>query len=359
MSKIFDFVKPSVVTGDTVQEIFHVAKKHKCALPAVNCIGTDSINAALETAAKVKSPIIIQFSYGGSIFIAGKGLHNINSFETAIYGAIAGANYVHMMAPYYGVPVILNTDHCSKEHLPWIEGLLNAGYSHFINTGVPLFSSHMLDFSKETLIDNIHLCGEYLKKMIKMKMTLEIELGITGGEEDGVNNLDIDSKALYTSPEDVNYAYTKLTEINHRFIIAAAFGNVHGVYKPGNVKLMPIILKESQEYISKKHNLPHNSLSFVFHGGSGSSISEIKESLNYGIVKMNIDTDTQWANWNGVLQYYKNNKNFLQNQIGNIKGEDIPNKKYYDPRIWLREGQLSTVARLEKTFCDLNAVNLF
>ncbi len=356
MSKIFDFVKPGVITGDDVQKVFAVAKKDQFALPAVNCIGTDSINAVLETAARMRSPVIVQFSNGGAAFIAGKGLP-AQGQSAAIFGAIAGAMHVHQMAEHYGVPVILHTDHCAKKLLPWLDGLLSAGEKHFAATGKPLFSSHMIDLSEEPLKENIALCGNYLARMAKINMTLEIELGCTGGEEDGVDNSGMDSAALYTQPEDVAYAWETLNAISPRFTIAASFGNVHGVYKPGNVKLTPKILRNSQEFVSKKYNLPANSLNFVFHGGSGSAAGEIKEAISYGVVKMNIDTDTQWAAWEGVLHYYKANESYLQGQLGNPEGADKPNKKYYDPRAWLRAGQLAMITRLEKAFNDLNAVN--
>jgi fructose-bisphosphate aldolase class II len=262
------------------------------------------------------------------------------------------------MAEHYGVPVILHTDHCAKKLLPWIDGLLDAGEKHFAATGKPLFSSHMIDLSEESLEENIEICSKYLARMSKMDMTLEIELGCTGGEEDGVDNSHMDASALYTQPEDVDYAFTELSKISPRFTIAASFGNVHGVYKPGNVVLTPTILRDSQDYVSKKHNLPHNSLNFVFHGGSGSTAQEIKDSVSYGVVKMNIDTDTQWATWEGVLNYYKANEAYLQGQLGNPKGEDQPNKKYYDPRVWLRAGQATMITRLEQAFKELNAVDV-
>ncbi len=357
MSKIFDFVKPGVLTGADVQKVFKVAKQNQFALPAVNCVGTDSINAVLETAAKVKAPVIVQFSNGGAAFIAGKGFKSDKPQAAAILGAIAGAHHVHLMAKEYGVPVILHTDHCAKKLLPWIDGLLDAGEEHFKRTGKPLFSSHMIDLSEESLEENIEICGQYLARMAKMGMTLEIELGCTGGEEDGVDNSHLDNSALYTQPEDVDYAYQKLSAISPNFTIAASFGNVHGVYKPGNVQLTPAILRNSQDYVSEKHGLPHNSLDFVFHGGSGSSAEEIKESISYGVVKMNIDTDTQWATWHGILSYYKKSEGYLQSQLGNPEGEDSPNKKYYDPRAWLRAAQSSMVSRLEQAFQELNAVD--
>lgn len=357
MSKIFDFVKPGVVTGEDVQKVFQVAKENKFALPAVNCIGTDSINAVLEAAAKAKAPVIVQFSNGGAAFLAGKGFTSDKPQAAAILGAITGAQHVHLMAEQYGVPVILHTDHCAKKLLPWIDGLLDAGEAHFKNTGKPLFSSHMIDLSEESLEENIEISGQYLARMAKMGMTLEIELGCTGGEEDGVDNSHLDNSALYTQPEDVDYAYQKLSAISPNFTIAASFGNVHGVYKPGNVQLTPKILRNSQDYVSEKHNLPHNSLNFVFHGGSGSSAEEIKESIEYGVIKMNIDTDTQWANWDGILQFYKKNEGYLQSQLGNPEGDDKQNKKYYDPRVWLRAAQSSMVVRLEQAFRELNAID--
>ncbi|MGC6388779.1 class II fructose-bisphosphate aldolase [Ewingella sp. S1.OA.A_B6] len=357
MSKIFDFVKPGVITGDDVQKVFAIAKENNFALPAVNCVGTDSINAVLEAAAKVRAPVIVQFSNGGAAFIAGKGLKTDVPQGAAILGAISGALHVHHMAEHYGVPVILHTDHCAKKLLPWIDGLLDAGEKHFAQTGKPLFSSHMIDLSEESLEENIEICSKYLARMAKIDMTLEIELGCTGGEEDGVDNSHMDASSLYTQPQDVDYAYEKLNAISPRFTIAASFGNVHGVYKPGNVKLTPTILRDSQDYVCKKHNLPHNALNFVFHGGSGSTAAEIKESVGYGVIKMNIDTDTQWANWEGILHFYQKNEAYLQGQLGNPEGADKPNKKFYDPRVWLRAAQASMVTRLELAFKELNAVD--
>jgi len=354
--KILDVVKPGVVTGEDVQKVFAICKENKFAMPAVNVINTDSINAVLEAAAKVKSPVVIQFSNGGAQFVAGKGL-KLQGQETAVLGAISGAQHVHLMAEAYGVPVILHTDHAAKKLLPWIDGLLDAGEKHFAATGKPLFSSHMLDLSEESLVENIEICGQYLARMSKMDMTLEIELGVTGGEEDGVDNSNLDHSLLYTQPEDVAYAYEELSKISHRFTIAASFGNVHGVYKPGNVKLTPSILDNSQKFVSEKYGIPANTLNFVFHGGSGSSAEEIKESIGYGVVKMNIDTDTQWATWEGIMNFYKKNEGYLQGQIGNPDGDDKPNKKYYDPRVWQRAGEEGMVTRLEQAFQELNAVN--
>ncbi|OTQ31385.1 class II fructose-bisphosphate aldolase [Gilliamella apicola] len=357
VTKISDVVKPGVVTGDDVQKVFQIARENNFALPAVNCVDTNTINAVIETAAKVGSPVIVQFSNGGAQFIAGKGL-KLEGQECAVLGAVSGAKHVHLMAEKYGVPVIVHTDHCAKKLLPWVDGLLDAGETHFAKTGKPLFSSHMIDLSEETLKDNIDICCQYLARMSAMKMTLELELGCTGGEEDGVDNSHMDSSALYTQPEDIAYAYERLSAISSRFTIAASFGNVHGVYKPGNVKLTPKILDNSQKYVSEKFNLPEKSLNFVFHGGSGSTSEEIAEAVSYGVIKMNIDTDTQWANWAGVLDYYKANEAYLQGQLGNPEGPDAPNKKYYDPRVWLRKGQDSLVARLELAFKELNAINV-
>ncbi|MCO6552226.1 MAG: class II fructose-bisphosphate aldolase [Gilliamella sp.] len=357
VTKISDVVKPGVVTGDDVQKVFQIARENNFALPAVNCVDTNTINAVIETAAKVGSPVIVQFSNGGAQFIAGKGL-KLEGQECAVLGAISGAKHVHLMAEKYGVPVIVHTDHCAKKLLPWVDGLLDAGETHFAKTGKPLFSSHMIDLSEESLKDNIDICCQYLARMSAMKMTLELELGCTGGEEDGVDNSHMDSSALYTQPEDVAYAYERLSAISPRFTIAASFGNVHGVYKPGNVKLTPKILDNSQKYVSEKYNLPAKSLNFVFHGGSGSTPEEIAEAVSYGVIKMNIDTDTQWANWSGILDYYKANEAYLQGQLGNPEGADAPNKKYYDPRVWLRKGQDSLVARLELAFKELNAVDV-
>ena len=357
MTKVLEVVKAGVATGDDVQKIFELAKAGHYALPAVNCVNTDTVNSVLEAAAKAKAPVVIQFSNGGASFFAGKGL-KLEGQQSAILGAVAGAKYVHQVAEAYGVPVIVHTDHAAKKLLPWIDGLLDAGEKFFAETGKPLFSSHMLDLSEESLEENIEICEQYLKRMDKMGMTLEIELGCTGGEEDGVDNTGMDSSALYTQPEDVAYAYERLSKISPRFTIAASFGNVHGVYKPGNVQLTPKILDNSQKYVSEKFGLPAKSLDFVFHGGSGSTPEEIKEAVGYGVVKMNIDTDTQWANWEGILNYYKDKEAYLQGQLGNPEGEDKPNKKYYDPRVWLRKGSESMVERLMKAFKELNAVDV-
>ena len=349
-------IPSGVITGNKVQEVFKLAKEKAFALPAVNVIGSNSINAVLETAAEMNSPVIIQFSNGGSQFNAGKGLANQNQ-NAAIAGAVAGAKHIHEIAEAYGASVILHTDHCAKNLLPWIDGLLDASETYYAQHGKSLFSSHMLDLSEEPIEENISICKKYLKRMSKMSMTLEIELGVTGGEEDGVDNSDVDVSKLYTQPEEVAFAYEELNKVSNQFIIAAAFGNVHGVYKPGNVKLTPKILKNSQKFISEKYNLPENSVDFVFHGGSGSTQEEIKESIGYGVIKMNIDTDLQFAFTEGIRDYMNNNIEYLRNQIGNPQGTDQPNKKYYDPRKWLRLGEETFKTRLKKAFKDLNNIN--
>ena len=333
-----------------------IAKEKKFALPAVNVSGTNTINSVLETASELNSPVIVQFSSGGSQFIAGKGMPN-SGFNSAISGSIAGAYHIHNTIKEYGAKVIIHTDHCSKKLLPWIDGLLEYGKDFYRKNKHPLFSSHMIDLSEEPLEENISICKEYLKKLTDLEMTLEIELGVTGGEEDGVDNTDIDSSKLYTQPEEVAFAYSELISVSDKFMIAAAFGNVHGVYKPGNVKLTPKILKNSQEYVSKKFNTPKNSLDFVFHGGSGSSVEEIKEAIDYGVIKMNIDTDLQFAFTEGIRDYIIDKKDFLMSQIGNPDGDDFPNKKFYDPRVWLRKGEETFKARLIKAFEDLNNIN--
>ena len=349
-------IQPGVATGKEVQEIFNLAKEKAFAIPAVNVVGSSTINAVLETAKDLNAPVIIQFSNGGAQFNAGKGLSNENE-KAAIAGAVAGAKHIHELAVVYGVPVILHTDHAAKKLLPWIDGLLDASEKHFAETGKSLYSSHMIDLSEEPLEENIEICKKYLSRMSKIGMTLEIELGITGGEEDGVDNSDVDVSKLYTQPEEVAYAYEELLKVSPQFTIAAAFGNVHGVYKPGNVKLTPKILKNSQEYISKKYNVPHNTIDFVFHGGSGSSVEEIREAIGYGTIKMNIDTDLQYAFTEGIRDYMIGKQAYVSSQIGNPDGAEQPNKKYYDPRKWLREGEQTFKARLKQAFEDLNNVN--
>ena len=348
--------RPGVLTGQEVTDLLNYANEHDFALPAVNVTGSSTVNAVLEAAREVNSPVMIQFSNGGAAFNAGKGLSNEGQ-AAAIAGGVAGAHHVHQMAEAYGVTVVLHTDHAAKKLLPWIDGLLDASEKHFEQTGKSLYSSHMLDLSEEPIEENIGTCVEYFKRMAKMGMTLEIELGVTGGEEDGVDNTDVDNSLLYTQPEEVAYAYEQLKEVSDNFTIAAAFGNVHGVYKPGNVKLTPKILKNSQDHIKEKHNTGSNPVNFVFHGGSGSSREEIREAINYGAIKMNIDTDLQWAYWDGVRGYYQTNEGYLQGQIGNPEGADQPNKKKYDPRVWIREAEKSLIERLKLAFEDLNCIN--
>jgi fructose-bisphosphate aldolase class II len=351
---ILEIVKPGVLSGDDVQKVYDYAKKNGFAIPAVNVVGSNSINACLEVARDLNSPIIIQLSNGGAQFVAGKGL---DGEQAAFLGAISAAQHVHMLSLAYGIPVILHTDHAARKLLPWIDMLLEASEDHFSVTGKPLFSSHMIDLSEEELEQNISTCVTYLERMSKVGMSLEIELGITGGEEDGVDNTHVDNALLYTQPSEVAYAYEKLLEVSPRFTIAASFGNVHGVYKPGNVQLSPVILDNSQKHIQEKYNTDKKPVNFVFHGGSGSSKEEISQAISYGVIKMNIDTDTQWAFWDGVREYEAKNKDYLQGQIGNPQGEDKPNKKYYDPRKWLREGEKSMIERLKVAFEDLNCID--
>jgi len=351
---VLDVVKPGVLSGSEAKKLFAYAKENKFAIPAVNVVGTDSVNAVLEAAAKVNSPVIIQFSNGGAQYFAGKGL---KTADAAVLGGVSGAIHVHTMAEAYGIPVILHTDHAARKLLPWIDGLLEAGKKHFEKTGKPLYTSHMLDLSEESLEDNIGTCVEYFKTMNELDMMIEIELGITGGEEDGVDNTDVDNALLYTQPEEVCYAYEELSKVSENFTIAASFGNVHGVYKPGNVVLSPKILENSQKFIEEKHSTATKPVDFVFHGGSGSELHEIREAIEYGVIKMNIDTDTQWSFWDGVRAYEAKNHDYLQGQIGNPDGEDKPNKSYYDPRKWLRAGQESMISRLETAYSDLCSIN--
>ncbi|MDN3641331.1 class II fructose-bisphosphate aldolase [Lutimonas halocynthiae] len=349
-------IKSGVATGDTVQEIFQLAKEKGFALPAANVISSSTINAVIEAAKELNAPVIVQFSNGGAHFNAGKGLSNEGQ-KAAVAGAIAGAKHVHVMAKAYDVPVILHTDHCAKKLLPWIDGLLDAGEEFYKENGVPLFSSHMIDLSEEPIEENIDICKRYLERMDKIDMTLEIELGITGGEEDGVDNTDVDVSKLYTQPEEVAYSYEELLKVSPRFTVAASFGNVHGVYKPGNVKLTPKILDNSQKYIEKKYNTGKNPVDFVFHGGSGSSLEEIREAIGYGVIKMNIDTDLQYAYMAGVRDYMSDKSEYLQGQIGNPDGADSPNKKFYDPRVWVRKGEDTFKERIKQAFKDLNNVD--
>ena len=352
--KVLDNLSSGVLSGKEIQKLFAIAKENKFAIPAVNVVSSSSINAVLESASKVNSPVIIQFSNGGGDFFAGKGL---SSDQRALLGTISGAKHIHTVAKAYGVAVVLHTDHASRKLLPWIDSLLDASEEHFQTYGKPLFSSHMLDLSEEPIEENITTCKEYLARMSKIGITLEIELGVTGGEEDGVDNSNVDNSLLYTQPEEVAYAYEELSKVSDMFTIAASFGNVHGVYKPGNVVLTPIILDNSQKYIEQKYNTAKKPVDFVFHGGSGSTLEEIREAIDYGVIKMNIDTDTQWAYWDGIRTYITKNHDYLQGQIGNPDGDDKPNKKYYDPRKWLRDGELSMVKRLEQAFSDLNCLD--
>ncbi len=348
--------RKGVLTGSEAKEVYAYCKEKGFAIPAVNVVGTDSVNAVLEAAKEVNLPVIVQFSNGGAEFFAGKGMGNEN-YKASILGAVSGAKHIHTVAEAYGVSVILHTDHAAKKLLPWIDGLLDAGEEFYKQTKRPLFTSHMLDLSEESLKDNVSISKEYLKRMSNIDMLIEIELGVTGGEEDGVNNTGIDNSKLYTQPEDVAYAYKELSTVSDLFTIAASFGNVHGVYKPGHVKLSPEILKNSQEYIKKEFNLNTDKpVDFVFHGGSGSEVEKIHAAVDYGVVKMNVDTDAQWAFWNGVKGYIKKYNDYLQSQIGNPEGEDKPNKKYYDPRKWLREGEISMKKRVIKAYKDLKAI---
>ena len=355
-ANLLKHIEPGIVTGKDLHDLYRIARENQFALPAVNVVGTNSVNAVLEAARDVNSPVIIQFSNGGAQFFAGKSMPNEGQ-QAAIAGAISGAKHIDMMAKAYGVRVIIHTDHAAKKLLPWIDGLIAASEDHFNKTGKPLFSSHMLDLSEDSLEENIEISRKYLERLSKLDMGLEVELGVTGGEEDGVDNTDVDSSKLYTQPEEVAQMYKTLSEVSDQFTIAAAFGNVHGVYKPGNVKLQPIILKNSQEHIQKTFNTESKPVNFVFHGGSGSSREEIREAISYGVIKMNIDTDTQWAYWEGIKNYYQKNEGYLQGQIGNPDGDDKPNKKFYDPRTWLRKGEETMVARLKLAFEDLNAIN--
>ncbi|WP_175620388.1 class II fructose-bisphosphate aldolase [Chryseobacterium schmidteae] len=353
MSRIFP---AGVATGQLVTDIFQYAKENKFALPAVNVVGSSNVNAVMETAAKLNSPVIIQFSNGGASFNAGKGLSN-DAQKSAILGGIAGAKHIHTLAEAYGATVILHTDHAAKKLLPWIDGLMDANEEFFKQTGKSLYSSHMLDLSEESLEENLEISAQYFERMAKMKMTLEVEIGVTGGEEDGVDNSSVDNSLLYTQPEDIAYTYEKLKAVSDNFTIAAAFGNVHGVYKPGNVVLTPKILDNSQKFVQEKFGTAEKPINFVFHGGSGSSLEEIREAIDYGVIKMNIDTDLQFAYSEGIRDYMVENVEYLKTQIGNPEGEEKPNKKYYDPRVWIRKGEETFSKRLIQAFEDLNNVN--
>jgi len=352
-------VKPGVVTGQALKDLLNHAKKEGFAIPGVNIVGTNSINACMEAAAKYGGPIMVTFSKGGGQFIAGKSLPN-NNDDASIAGCIAGAKHVREVAHLYGVPVILHTDHCQKAWLPWFDGLMEANEAYYKDHGEPLFSSHMLDLSEESLEENIGICKKYLERMAKFDCLLEFELGVTGGEEDGVDNTDVDSSRLYTQPEEVHYAYKELGSVeNGMFTCAASFGNVHGVYAPGNVDLQPVILHNTQKYIQEKEGIDDDKpMLFVFHGGSGSSKEDVQYAIKAGVIKMNIDTDTQWAFWDGIRQYEAKYHDYLQGQIGNPEGDDKPNKKYYDPRMSLRSGEEAMAQRLCEAADFLNCVNV-
>ena len=349
-------LKPGIVYGTALQELYQYAKESHFAIPAVNVTGTNTVNAVLETAKAMNSPVIIQFSNGGGQFYAGKSL-KLENDKAAVLGSVSGAHHIQLMAEHYGVPVVIHTDHAAKKLLPWIDGMLTMSEAHYKLNKKPIFSSHMLDLSEETLAENIEISSKYFKRMQAMEIAIEIELGCTGGEEDGVDNTHMDNSKLYTQPADVAYAYTHLKEIGNAFTIAASFGNVHGVYKPGNVHLTPMILKNSQEHLQSKFNTGAKPVNFVFHGGSGSTQAEIRETIEYGVIKMNLDTDMQWAFWEGIKNFYLEKSAYLQAQLGNPEGADAPNKKYYDPRVWLRKGEENFVKRLKSSFEDLNNVN--
>lgn len=354
-------VKPGVVTGKALMDLLSYAKEKGFAIPAVNAVSSCGINACLEAAMKYGGPMIVQFSRGGGQFLAGKAVSGGDMVDKAsVAGCVAGALQVRQLAELYGVPVILHTDHCMRDWLPWFDGLLEANEDYYKAHGEPLFSSHMLDLSEDPLEENIATCVEYLERMSKIDLLLEMELGITGGEEDGVDNTDVDNSKLYTQPEEVWAVYEALSKVpNGMFTVAAAFGNVHGVYSPGNVRLEPQILHNTQEYISEKLGGDDKKpVFFVFHGGSGSSTEDIQYSIEAGVIKMNIDTDTQWSFWNGIREYEATNRDYLQKQIGNPDGDDKPNKKYYDPRMCLRAAEEETVKRLGVAMEDLKCIDV-
>jgi fructose-bisphosphate aldolase class II len=350
-------LKPGVVTGTALDELFAYCKEAKCALPAVNVIGSHGANAALAAAREARAPIIVQFSQSGAHFYAGKLLEN-GAQQASIAGSVAGAMHVRTVAEQYGVPVVLHTDHCAAKLLPWVDGVIAAGEAFFAKNGEPLFSSHMLDLSEEPLEHNLEICRKHLTRMARMKMTLEIELGVTGGEEDGVDNSSVEHSKLYTSPEDVLRAYDVLGPVGS-FTVAASFGNTHGVYAPGNVKLKPPILRDSQTYVQRERKTKDKPMNFVFHGGSGSTREEILEAVSYGVVKMNIDTDTQWAFTQPVKKFMDEKSAYLQAQLGNPEGPDKPNKKTIDPRGWLHYAEKGMTARLVEAFKDLGAYGKF
>jgi len=348
--------RSGVLYGPELNAVYQDAKLNGYALPGVNAVGTSSVNGILETAAKVNSPVIVQLSFGGGQFYAGKSLPNDN-LQASAAGCLSAAMHAHHVAEMYGVPAILHTDHCSLKNIHWIDQLIDFQEDFYAKNGKPLFSSHMLDLSEETLEDNVEICERYLARLSKIEVGLEIELGITGGEEDGVDNSDVDVSKLYTHPSEVYFAYERLSKISDNFSIAAAFGNVHGEYKPGNVKLSVEILKNSQEYVEQKIGAQGTKpVSFVFHGGSGSSPEDIRKSIEYGVIKMNLDTDMQWAFASGARDYFSEYADYLKSQIGNPEGDELPNKKYYDPRKVLRQSEEYFVERLEQSFADLNCI---
>jgi fructose-bisphosphate aldolase class II len=350
-------LKPGVITGDALLELFAYCKQVDCALPAVNVIGSHGANAALAAAREAKAPVIVQLSHTGSQFYGGKTLDN-SAQKASIAGSVAGALHVRAVAEAYGVPVVLHTDHCAKKLLPWVDGVIDAGEAYFAKNGEPLFSSHMLDLSEQPIEENLEISKKYLGRIAKMKMTLEIELGVTGGEEDGVDNSGVEHSKLYTSPEDVLRAYDVLGPVGS-FTVAASFGNTHGVYAAGNVKLKPSILRDSQEFVKKARKTGDEPLSFVFHGGSGSTPEEIKEAVSYGVVKMNIDTDTQWAFTDPIKKYMDEKGAYLKSQLGNPEGPDKPNKKYIDPRAWVHLGEKGMTSRLVQACKELGSFGKF
>lgn len=340
--------KSGVIYGDDVRALFDYAQEKGFAIPAINVTSSSTVVAALEAARDAKSPIILQTSQGGAAYFAGKGVSNTDQ-KASIAGSVAAAHYIRAIAPAYGIPVVLHTDHCAKKLLQWFDGMLEADEKFFAENGTPLFSSHMLDLSEETDDENIAECVRYFKRMAKMNQWLEMEIGITGGEEDGVNNENVDKESLYTQPETVYAVYEALEPISPNFSIAAAFGNVHGVYKPGNVVLRPSILGEHQKYAAGKIGTTNkHPLYLVFHGGSGSSQEEFDTAISNGVVKVNLDTDCQYAYLTGIRDYVLNKKDYLLSQVGNPEGEDKPNKKYFDPRVWVREGEKTMSARISE-----------
>ncbi|KAF8479896.1 hypothetical protein JB92DRAFT_2800683 [Gautieria morchelliformis] len=354
---VLDVVPAGVLTADETRKLFEYAKANKFAIPAINVTSSSTANAVLEAARDIKSPIIIQASQGGSAYYAGKGLSNGNQ-EASIVGAIAAAKHVRTVAKSYGVPVVLHTDHCAKKLLPWFDGMIEADAAHFKEHGFPLFSSHMLDLSEEPKAENIAICKKYLEKLAPLNVWLEMEIGITGGEEDGVDNTGVDNAALYTQPEDIWEVYEALSQVSPNFSIAAGFGNVHGVYKPGNVKLRPDLLGKHQAHVQEKlGSSKEKPLFLVFHGGSGSTKEEIRTAVENGVVKMNVDTDTQFAYLTGIRDFVQKKKDYLASQVGNPEGADKPNKKYYDPRVWVREGEKTLTERVKEACRDLGNVD--